>query len=278
MRGKPTRRRAAARAQPGRLGAMLDRPLVPAFLARGSHGAVVAPHHLATAAGLSILRAGGSAVDAAIATNAVLAVVDNEACGIGGDAFWLIWDASSGAPARPERQRALRPDRQRGGPPGQGSPGDAPSGRPVDHGSRRRPVLGRCPRPVRAARSRQPAGPGDRDGPGRLPGRRGVRPGGRGERIGLRARARSGSRRLELDLPAGRPALAARRAGPPAGPGRNPRADRHRGLGGALRGRRWPSARRRPWRPPARRSGRPTWASIARPGPSRSRPTTGASR
>ncbi len=74
----------------------MTRPLVPAFLARGSHAAVVAPHHLATAAGLGILRAGGSAVDAAIATNAVLAVVDNQACGLGGDAFWLIWDATSG--------------------------------------------------------------------------------------------------------------------------------------------------------------------------------------
>src|SRR5450631_4423549 len=76
-----------------RLGSTMTRPLVPAFLARGSHAAVVAPHHLATAAGLGILRAGGTAVDAAIATNAVLAVVDNYACGIGGDAFWLIWDA-----------------------------------------------------------------------------------------------------------------------------------------------------------------------------------------
>ncbi len=73
---------------------MNSRPLVPAPLARGSHAAVVAPHHLATAAGLGILRAGGSAVDAAIATNAVLAVVDNQACGLGGDAFWLIWDAA----------------------------------------------------------------------------------------------------------------------------------------------------------------------------------------
>ena len=69
------------------------RPLVPAPLARGGSGAVVAPHHLATAAGLGILRAGGSAVDAAIATNAVLAVVMGSACGIGGDAFWLVWDA-----------------------------------------------------------------------------------------------------------------------------------------------------------------------------------------
>lgn len=70
-------------------------------LARGSRGAVVAPHHLATEAGLSVLRAGGSAVDAAIATNAVLGVVMPSGCGIGGDAFWLTWDAATG------RQEAL---------------------------------------------------------------------------------------------------------------------------------------------------------------------------
>ncbi len=70
-------------------------------LARGSHGAVVAPHHLATAAGLHVLRAGGSAVDAAIATNAVLGVVQPNGSGIGGDAFWLIWDAAA------SRQHAL---------------------------------------------------------------------------------------------------------------------------------------------------------------------------
>lgn len=73
-----------------------DRPWTPVPLARGARGAVVAPHHLATGAGLRILQAGGSAVDAAIATNAVLGVVMPSGCGIGGDAFWLIWDAALG--------------------------------------------------------------------------------------------------------------------------------------------------------------------------------------
>lgn len=71
-------------------------PWTPVPLARGSRGAVVAPHHLATAAGLHVLRQGGSAVDAAIATNAALAVVMPQGCGIGGDAFWLIWDEATG--------------------------------------------------------------------------------------------------------------------------------------------------------------------------------------
>ena len=70
-------------------------PWTPVPLARGAHGAVVAPHHLATTAGLQVLREGGSAVDAAIATNAALAVVMPSGCGLGGDAFWLIWDGAA---------------------------------------------------------------------------------------------------------------------------------------------------------------------------------------
>jgi gamma-glutamyltranspeptidase/glutathione hydrolase len=59
---------------------------------RGLRGAVASPNYLASEAGLAILRAGGSAVDAAIATNAALSVVSAHSCGLGGDAFWLIWD------------------------------------------------------------------------------------------------------------------------------------------------------------------------------------------
>jgi gamma-glutamyltranspeptidase len=58
-------------------------------------GMVVCPHYLASEAGLSILRKGGNAVDAAIATNAAMGVVYPHMTGLGGDAFWLIYDAQS---------------------------------------------------------------------------------------------------------------------------------------------------------------------------------------
>src|SRR6266540_5261951 len=56
-------------------------------------GMVVSPHSLASAAGVDALRAGGSAVDAAIAAGAALCVLYPHMTSVGGDAFWLIHDA-----------------------------------------------------------------------------------------------------------------------------------------------------------------------------------------
>ncbi len=58
-------------------------------------GMVASPHYLASAAGLRVLQAGGNAIDAAIAAAAVCSVVYPHMCSIGGDNFWLIYDAKT---------------------------------------------------------------------------------------------------------------------------------------------------------------------------------------
>jgi gamma-glutamyltranspeptidase len=57
---------------------------------------VACPHALASAAGVDALRSGGSAVDAALAAASSLAVIYPHMCSLGGDAFWLIYDAKAG--------------------------------------------------------------------------------------------------------------------------------------------------------------------------------------
>jgi len=59
----------------------------------GERGMVSSPHAGASRIGLDVLRAGGNAIDAAIATSAALAVYTPMQCGPGGDAFWLIASA-----------------------------------------------------------------------------------------------------------------------------------------------------------------------------------------
>jgi len=81
---------------------------------------VAAAHPLAAEAGAEVLKRGGSAVDAAIAVQAMLGLVEPESSGIGGGAFMLHWsesekklrtyDGRETAPAAAKPERFLKPD------------------------------------------------------------------------------------------------------------------------------------------------------------------------
>ena len=63
-------------------------------LLMGRHGAVGANHPLATQAGLDVLRAGGNAIDAAVAIALTLGVVEPGMSGLGGDGFYQVYTAA----------------------------------------------------------------------------------------------------------------------------------------------------------------------------------------
>jgi gamma-glutamyltranspeptidase/glutathione hydrolase len=95
-------------------------PAAEAAAARAERHMVAAANPLAARAGLDILRAGGSAVDAAIATQLVLNLVEPQSSGLGGGAFLLHFEGASGevtsydgretAPAAATPELFLEPD------------------------------------------------------------------------------------------------------------------------------------------------------------------------
>jgi gamma-glutamyltranspeptidase / glutathione hydrolase len=81
------------------VGGEYDRPAKVPHQSRSaviaSHGIVCTSQPLAAQVGLDILKAGGTAADAAIAADAMMGLVEPMSCGMGGDLFCIYWDAKT---------------------------------------------------------------------------------------------------------------------------------------------------------------------------------------